>query len=95
MHTYPHLSRPSLVFRALGSDRRLRIIELLSQREYIEKELITELGICAAAVSKHIHQLLYAGFITGQRNGMEVRFSLSKSINISSIIDIANLFAKR
>ena len=61
----------------------------------MEKELMVELGICQPAVSKHIKLLLLAGIIVGQRDGMEVRFRITSSIEINQLIDTGNLFAKR
>jgi predicted transcriptional regulator len=74
MYTHPHLKETALLYRALGNERRLRILELLHDRAYTNKELADELKIHTSATSKHIRTLLLAKLIEGKRTGQEVLF---------------------
>jgi predicted transcriptional regulator len=51
------------IFRALGSSTRIRIIELLSQREMNINELSSALGLTQPSVTKHVQILEEAGIV--------------------------------
>jgi ArsR family transcriptional regulator len=55
------------VIKALGDERRLRIVELLAERERCVCELGEELGISEALVSHHVKRLRDAGLVTARR----------------------------
>lgn len=48
--------------------------------------LVEKLGIHAPAVSRHLHILLKAGLITGQRKGMQVFFSINPTKEIVELM---------
>ncbi|MEZ4870037.1 MAG: metalloregulator ArsR/SmtB family transcription factor [Caldilineaceae bacterium] len=55
---------------ALADDTRLRILELLAASEELRaQEIIAQLDVSQPTVSRHLKQLLNAGFITEQRAG--------------------------
>ena len=95
MHTDPHLKKPALIYRTLGNERRLRILELLTEEKYSGEELAEKLMISPPAVSKHLHVLIRAGLIRGKRIGVSVKFELEKNIDIKAIRDVNNLLTKR
>ncbi len=58
--------------RALADPNRLRILDLLGERQLYAQEIVGRLGIAQSAVSRHLSQLERAGLITVQpRGGMK------------------------
>lgn len=55
-----------LVYEALASEVRLRIIELLDERPRHIKELAAELYLSSAIVSSHVNKLQEAGLVSGK-----------------------------
>jgi ArsR family transcriptional regulator len=80
MYTHPYLRQAALKHKALGNERRLKIIELLRENEYTGASLMKELGITAPAVSKHLRCLLLVGIIDGRRKGGEVYFRIVERV---------------
>lgn len=65
------------LFRILGVDTRLRIIELLSESGPIGTgEIAEKLGVTPAAVSQHLTVLRHAGLVTRERRGYRVPYSV-------------------
>ncbi len=65
------------LFRILGVDTRLRIIELLSEKGPIGTgEIAEKLGVTPAAVSQHLTVLRHAGLVTRERKGYRVPYSV-------------------
>ena len=65
------------LFRILGVDTRLRIIELLADKGPIGTGAIAEkLGVTPAAVSQHLAVLRHAGLVTRERRGYRVPYSV-------------------
>jgi DNA-binding transcriptional ArsR family regulator len=65
------------LFRILGVDTRLRIIELLAEKGPIGTGAIAEkLGVTPAAVSQHLSVLRHAGLVTRERKGYTVPYSV-------------------
>ncbi len=66
------------IFSALGDPLRLRIIDVLSEREQAcGKELSELLGVSVALVSHHAKLLEDAGLISRKKEGQYSRFSLN------------------
>lgn len=56
--------------RALADDTRLQILELLAaNKTLLAQEIIAQLDVGQSTVSRHLQQLVAAGFITEQRKG--------------------------
>jgi len=65
------------LFRILGVDTRLRIIELLAEKGPIGTgEIAAKLGVTPAAVSQHLTVLRHAGLVTRERRGYRVPYSV-------------------
>jgi len=65
------------LFRILGVDTRLRIIELLAEKGPIgTAEIAGKLGVTPAAVSQHLTVLRHAGLVTRERRGYRVPYSV-------------------
>ncbi|ASA26184.1 ArsR/SmtB family transcription factor [Paenibacillus donghaensis] len=60
-----------LVYEALASDVRLRIIELLDKRQMHIKEMAAELYLSSAMVSSHVSKLQKAGLVSSRMQRIE------------------------
>lgn len=78
MHTNKRYRRQALLFHALGSERRLYILELLRRQRYNGVTLAERIGVSYPAISRHLHLLLRAELIDSQRVRGDVFFSASK-----------------
>lgn len=70
--------RLSTFFRALGSEWRLYIIELLSKKSMTVKEMAEELEHPQSFVSRHLQQLNLIGILKYKTEGQFHRYSLNK-----------------
>lgn len=64
-------------FKTLGHPVRIRVLELLSQREHAVSEMLTEIGIEAANLSQQLSILRRAGLVTARREGLSVIYELT------------------
>ena len=70
---------PSEVFKVLGVETRIKIVELLKTRGPLGVNALAEaLGISPAAVSQHLKVLRHAGLVTPQRKGYWIPYSLNE-----------------
>lgn len=65
--------------RALADANRLRIVQLLMQRERCGCEIQVALGLTQSNVSRHLGYLKHAGLITDERRGQRVFYKLATS----------------
>jgi len=63
--------------RALGNEHRLRILELLAQRETSVEALAQRVGLSVANASQHLRLLRAAGLLTSRRNGKHILYAVS------------------
>jgi rhodanese-related sulfurtransferase/DNA-binding transcriptional ArsR family regulator len=63
--------------RALGNGHRLRILELLAQRETSVEALAARAGLSIANASQHLRLLRTAGLLTSRRAGKHVLYAVS------------------
>jgi ArsR family transcriptional regulator len=66
------------VFKALADERRLRIVELLLERERCVCELAESLDISEALVSHHVKRLRAAGLVNARRGAQWLYCSLDE-----------------
>jgi DNA-binding transcriptional ArsR family regulator len=65
------------LFKVLGVESRVRIIELLKQRGAMGvNELSDTLGITPSAVSQHLKVLKHAGLVRGERRGYWIPYQI-------------------
>ena len=70
---------PSEVFKVLGVETRVKIVELLKTRGPLGVNALAEsLGISPAAVSQHLKVLRHAGLVTPERKGYWIPYSLNE-----------------
>lgn len=63
-------------FRTLGHPARIRILELLSERDHAVHELLADIGIEQSNLSQQLGVLRRAGLVSQRREGAEVVYSL-------------------
>lgn len=64
------------LFRTLGNPVRVRVLELLCEREHAVHELLAAMAIEPSALSQQLGILRRAGIVRQRRAGGEVRYSL-------------------
>lgn len=64
------------LFRSLGHPVRIRVLELLSERDHAVHELLAEIGTEQSSLSQQLAVLRRAGLIRQQRKGGEVVYSI-------------------
>ncbi|MGV9661862.1 ArsR/SmtB family transcription factor [Nocardia niigatensis] len=64
-------------FKTLGHPVRIRVLELLSEREHTVSEMLDEIGIEAANLSQQLSVLRRAGLVTARREGLSVTYELT------------------
>ena len=74
--TVPLYEAKAELFRTLGHPVRIRVLELLSERDHPVHELLADLGIEASALSQQLAVLRRTGLVRQRREGGEVVYSL-------------------
>jgi ArsR family transcriptional regulator len=70
-------SKQAELFRVLGVESRLRIIELLKQKGPLGVNEMSEiLGITPSAVSQHLKVLKYGGLVRNERKGYWIPYQI-------------------
>lgn len=64
-------------FRVLGDPTRLKILELLGERECTVGELVSRVGQPQPRVSTHLACLRHCGFVETERRGKEIVYRLA------------------
>jgi len=64
-------------FRTLGHPARIRILELLSERDHAVHELLASIEIAPSNLSQQLAVLRRAGLVVQRREGAEVVYSVS------------------
>ncbi len=65
------------LFKVLGVDTRIRIIEILKQKGPLGANEMSEmLGITPSAVSQHLKVLKYAGLVRNERKGYWIPYEI-------------------
>jgi ArsR family transcriptional regulator len=64
-------------FKTLGHPARIRVLELLSQREHAVGELLPEVGVEATSLSQQLAVLRRAGLVTSRKEGSMVYYAVT------------------
>lgn len=64
-------------FRTLGHPARIRILELLSERDHAVHELLAAIGIEASSLSQQLAVLRRTSLVVSRRQGGSVVYSIS------------------
>lgn len=73
-------------FKTLGHPVRIRVLELLCEREHTVAEMLGEIDVEAAGLSQQLSILRRAGLVTARREGLSVTYSVTTP-------DVAELLA--
>ncbi|MEE1313350.1 MAG: metalloregulator ArsR/SmtB family transcription factor [Lachnospiraceae bacterium] len=73
--TYREISR---VFKALGDENRLQILEILRTGEKCACKLLDELHITQSTLSHHMKILCDAEIVVGRKDGKWVHYSIDE-----------------
>lgn len=68
--------KTALVFKALGDENRLMILQLLHGGEMCACHLLEQLHISQPTLSHHMKILCDAGIVTGRREGKWMHYSI-------------------
>lgn len=77
-------------FKTLGHPARIRILELLSEREHAVAEMLPEVGIEPAHLSQQLAVLRRANLVASRKEGSSVRYSLT-SPHVAELLAVARL----
>ena len=70
---------PSEMFKVLGVETRVKIIDLLKSQGPLGAKKIAEMvGVTTAAASQHLKILKQAGFVRSERNGYWIPYSIDE-----------------
>lgn len=75
-------------FKTLGHPARIKILELLAQREWSVAELLPEVGLEASHLSQQLGVLRRAGVVTSRKQGNSVIYAMS-SPDMSVLMAVA------
>ena len=78
-------------FRGLGDPTRVRILQLLLERERSVSELVEETGVLQGRLSSHLACLRWCGFVVARRKGRQVFYSAADS-RIPDLLTLAEQF---
>jgi DNA-binding transcriptional ArsR family regulator len=74
--TVPLYEAKAELFRTLGHPVRVRVLELLSERDHAVHELLADIAIEPSALSQQLAVLRRTGLVRQRREGGEVVYSL-------------------
>ena len=75
-------------FKTLGHPARIRVLELLSEREHAVAEMLPEVGTPPAHLSQQLAVLRRAGLVTTRKAGSTVFYSLT-SPHVAELLAVA------
>lgn len=75
-------------FKTLGHPARIRVLELLAEREHAVAELLAEVGIEAASLSQQLAVLRKANLVVTRREGSNVYYRLT-SPDVAELLRVA------
>ncbi len=64
-------------FRGLGDPTRVRVLQLLLERERAVSELVEETGLLQGRLSSHLACLRWCGFVAARREGRQVYYRIT------------------
>jgi DNA-binding transcriptional ArsR family regulator len=74
-------------FRVLGDRTRLRVLELVAEREHSVGELVELLGESQTKVSNHLACLRWCGFVTTRREHRTIHYRLADQ-RVAAVIEL-------
>lgn len=65
------------LFKALGNPIRVRVLELLCEREHAVGEMLADLGVESSALSQQLAVLRGTGLVAARRDGSTVTYAVT------------------
>ncbi|MGB3334441.1 MAG: metalloregulator ArsR/SmtB family transcription factor [Mycobacterium sp.] len=75
-------------FKTLGHPARIRVLELLAERDHTVSELLPEIGLEASNLSQQLGVLRRAGVVTATKDGNAVVYSIASPL-ITELLAVA------
>ena len=75
-------------FKTLGHPARIRVLELLSERDRSVAEMVPEVGVETSNLSQQLAVLRRAGVVVARREGNTVTYSIS-SPQVAELLRVA------
>src|SRR4029434_2431350 len=75
-------------FKTLGHPARIRVLELLSQRDHSVAEMVPAVGIETTDLSQQLAVLRRAGLVTTRKEGSAVIYSLTSPV-VAELLAVA------
>jgi ArsR family transcriptional regulator len=75
-------------FKTLGHPVRIRVLELLSEREYAVAEMLPDVGVEPASLSQQLAVLRRAGLVSARKSGSTVHYALI-SPHVAELLAVA------
>ncbi|MFD7898792.1 ArsR/SmtB family transcription factor [Streptomyces sp. NPDC059743] len=75
-------------FKTLGHPVRIRVLELLSEREHAVSEMLPEVGVEPSHLSQQLAVLRRANLVTTRREGSAVYYALANP-NVAELLKVA------
>jgi DNA-binding transcriptional ArsR family regulator len=75
-------------FKTLGHPMRIRVLEMLSEREHSVAEMLAELGVEASNLSQQLAVLRRSGLVSARREASTVYYSLT-SPQVAELLAVA------
>jgi ArsR family transcriptional regulator len=75
-------------FKTLGHPARIRVLELLSERDHTVAEMLPEVGIEAAHLSQQLAVLRRANLVVSRKEGATVTYSLTSPL-VAELLRVA------
>jgi ArsR family transcriptional regulator len=77
LQTAPLQQMKADLFKAMGNPMRIRVLEMLCERERSVGEMIVELGVGASALSQQLGVLRGSGLVRARREASAVYYSVT------------------
>lgn len=85
------LKEKAKVFQALSDPSRLRILKMLSGKTLCVCEITAVLKLAASTVSKHLSILRDAGFLSEEKSGKWVNYSINECAKDPMVLSLLSL----
>ncbi|MGC5328970.1 ArsR/SmtB family transcription factor [Brevibacillus sp. SYSU BS000544] len=88
------LKRLAETLKILGDPTKLKMIILLTEKEYCVSDFVEVINISQPSISKHLSLLKSVGLVTESRRGMWVYYSLNSQAleNVKQAIDDISIY---
>ena len=82
------------ILKACADDTRLRILNILFDKEPTVKQISSSLNVSQSTISKHLSRLRLIGLVIDRRKGNFVHYTLNKNID-QHLFDIIKFILSR